>query len=1165
MRLALMLVVGTLLALCGESLVMNGTRNITCANISDSADVRIEFRVHSYAAATGTIVPLNTSCLDLQIYAYANGEMEVFDRVANVLRRFASASRTDMLVRIQRNVTDSRLDVEVWDIDGNNYQLWSGTGLTYSTSYTTANGNLASFPTSGGNVQLAFFRAFTTLVPLGSRPPVTSEIGDYLDWKLDGNGNDASGNSRTVDVSGATFETTPGQVAVAVAKTANSPLWANYKPLRAGQPAQLDGSDSFSLADADDTVSCFWQQLPHADGEALTSQVVFDNRATCTPTLTGLVFGPYKFRLRVTDADGVTDTADLEAGAVAYDDNGVVIYPDDRLNVLMGSQMARGENPWEYADERQYGIALERANLLTVNGGTVEVPNLKTDVNGTPLAGTVWWNETTLDRTLYGVGTNFLEVFCGGFAGPANNDWIVPNIPTPTWGNSGGVPRPLAAYVKSCTSDTEIEVSVYLESEANVTVASPGVTWGIFWNIGGRPDLRTGTVYIANGSTTLNGTGTDFQNVWCGGGTTPASGSSVYLPNSPTMSLHTVTGCVSATEVTLGTAYTGTTVSSPGGAWLPNRASPAVGTWNTGGASMTQFYDTTLGYYREYYRSGDIRLRNAARYLALNQFRTPYHAAWTRLYEPVVSTILSAVVEPDIWGSMDPWPMITTRVSECTTAITQNSPSDQREGAYCVWAHALVALYHPDSDTRSTFRTHLVNHYNNQAVPFQLANGGYYSFYPARQETTRVWQAANGSDLMTLYSGSNIDNTYCGTASNTGGTATVNAEGTVLTGSGTSWTGTANKYIILVGTLSGQPHMEVSRIASSPTPTATSITLSFPWRGDSGAISFHIHNTGYPVQVFEAITSANALPTPRAIDLDSAYYCTYESGTQIRLHKPYTGDTSSGNVYRRVTSANDSYVFSSWFRQPFMDGLRASAYSMAATALEADEPATAAGYWDKVNDLVSLLYTGRDAVSNGQAYFADAPTCGPRDDTKANICNYEAAACQTERHYNSEGITGFARNYLETLNATDLSRGDEFYNWTYARPGYATPFSTDGCYNDFPAVGTTWAALGGNRDKALGQAFGHGGGSEWPAARVGGPAAVENRTLTVQVGSPLAYGDRIRVTATNASGVAVTNTCEAATCSVTSDFRAGGQSVLIEYLNASSAVLARATQNLIVN
>ena len=103
--------------------------------------------------------------------------------------------------------------------------------------------------------------------------------------------------------------------------------------------AQLDGSYSYSLADSSSAVSYSWQETSGP------TPVVWSDNTAATPTMTGLVFGTYNFSLQVTDVNGSTNTATLQVGAVATDNNGVVINADPNVDKIFGPMIAFGKNP----------------------------------------------------------------------------------------------------------------------------------------------------------------------------------------------------------------------------------------------------------------------------------------------------------------------------------------------------------------------------------------------------------------------------------------------------------------------------------------------------------------------------------------------------------------------------------------------------------------------------------------------------------------------------------------------------------------------------------------------------------------------------------------------------------------------------------------------------
>ncbi|MCZ2156784.1 MAG: hypothetical protein LC114_23300, partial [Bryobacterales bacterium] len=462
-------------AFAGQSLVLaqNGSQFFSFPSVSKTASWRVEFQLHDPGAFVA----------ETNIIEFAGFAVRLRD---NGTRIFISPShdsypggtpcifnvtgRSNMLVRVQRDYSAMKYYCEMWDADGSNYEFRSLTILS-ANGDTGANGHIDG---RYANISIGFLRMFNTLVPIKSKPPVTAETGTELELKFDGDGKDASGKKRNMSTAGFGFAPTPGQEAFALPTTPNTPEWAPFVPLRAGYPSKLT-SNSYSMADDSASVECYWVQL---EGP---SNAIFDNRASCSPTLTGLVFGPYTFRLYVTDTSGRQSQADLEVGAVAYDDNGVVIYPDERLYSLLGPSVVLGKNPWEWADSQMVKMAVRNWNNYKINGGTWDAEWLYRTWNGVERKGTVYTDPTKQNK-LFGVGTNFLEVFCGGTPGPVSKLMYVSVEQVPADPNDE--PNRYPREVGSCQSDTELTfVSGWIWERPHIS--SPGVPWGV---IGDCPD-----------------------------------------------------------------------------------------------------------------------------------------------------------------------------------------------------------------------------------------------------------------------------------------------------------------------------------------------------------------------------------------------------------------------------------------------------------------------------------------------------------------------------------------------------------------------------------------------------------------------------------------------------------------------------------------------------
>jgi hypothetical protein len=145
----------------------------------------------------------------------------------------------------------------------------------------------------------------------------------------------------------------------------------------------LSGSRSFSWNEADANVSCLWQVTRSPAGVGLPK---FNDRQSCTPVVTGLIFGTYTFRLTATSG-GMRTSSDLTMGAVAYDEHGVVIQADPKADILFGPMVAFGQNPWGQADERSFAaLNLRYADYSAVGSDGSSVANPSWDI---PQPGTV--------------------------------------------------------------------------------------------------------------------------------------------------------------------------------------------------------------------------------------------------------------------------------------------------------------------------------------------------------------------------------------------------------------------------------------------------------------------------------------------------------------------------------------------------------------------------------------------------------------------------------------------------------------------------------------------------------------------------------------------------------------------------------------------------------
>src|SRR5262249_51204388 len=149
----------------------------------------------------------------LRTFLYPNGLVALEgerDAVQPAQPCFVDISgRTNVLIRFQRDVAQQRASCEVWNYDGTGYGSQVLT-ITSTVPYTVNGGYLGG----GATTALGFVRVFTSVLPLGSKPPTTADAGNWTELKLNNNLSDSSGGGHNASITGATFMSTPNQVAI---------------------------------------------------------------------------------------------------------------------------------------------------------------------------------------------------------------------------------------------------------------------------------------------------------------------------------------------------------------------------------------------------------------------------------------------------------------------------------------------------------------------------------------------------------------------------------------------------------------------------------------------------------------------------------------------------------------------------------------------------------------------------------------------------------------------------------------------------------------------------------------------------------------------------------------------------------------------------------------
>lgn len=226
--------------------------------------------------------------------------------------------------------------------------------------------------TDGTGVRFAWLRLSSDTFQAGTNCPTTAATGRTFigHWKFEGNLNDSSGNGYTLSCSGTcgsqpAYTATPTAFATLVVANAcsglcsTSPVYDGQLPQgfsapvwNVGQTNQIDGSTSFSQADASSSCATYaWSMLAHP-GSAPT----FSSTSVAAPTLTGIVSSvdaasDYNWHLVCTDAASNTGSASGHIGANSFNPSThQVTTGNAAADLLLGPMIAWGYNPWGYQD-----------------------------------------------------------------------------------------------------------------------------------------------------------------------------------------------------------------------------------------------------------------------------------------------------------------------------------------------------------------------------------------------------------------------------------------------------------------------------------------------------------------------------------------------------------------------------------------------------------------------------------------------------------------------------------------------------------------------------------------------------------------------------------------------------------------------------------------------
>jgi hypothetical protein len=1197
------------IAFAGQSLMVNGSSNISLTDptISPTQSWRVEFQIHNWTIPPAGVYyamlfdMLGTGSLG-RIYPDGTLDLETVDQVTQQRPCFVStAGLTNALVRVQKNVASMLFSCEIWNFDGTAYS-----SQVLNISQLEPRPYTGGMIGSGASAAMGFLRVATTLMPLGSKPPTTADGGNWTELKFDGNLKDSSGNSHNASGSGVAYMPTPNQVAIANPKTAGAPAWSNWVSLRAGYPAQLDGSSSYSLADASSAVTCLWQQV---DGP---SSVVWTNQNAPISTLNGLIFGTYDFTLQVTDVAGSTTTAPLQIGAVATDNNGVVVNADPNVDLIFGPMIAFGQNPWGYADER--AMAATQLRMAAYNAQGLNPPSWTAAGTGTVSytfngEGPAGAPATTLSKPISSTGT----IISIADASPLDLSSLPARILL------GPIPREEVRICGANATTGPATLTVCYDGRGESSPAD-----------GYRSAAQQWPVGTIVGQMKVNGSGTKFLTSICPAGAGP-NGAAVYAAGfvqmTPSSALVAGSGTSWSTANNVVPSYLVRVSATHGGAPFvfsayiasvadlahltlarPYPADADAGTFSysviqadnieitlhyaraTDGSDAQTYFQTsgcesdTNAYL---YQGHDIlsldgSLQSGKQYSAMDGYGYAsayganfygedlahralyYRSGWTPALQAARVMGDNYVNSPQVdGGDIGGIPLLIGGgvIGGFAAAILDttdpNRPSwDSLRGLATNGSIGGSACNAYDTRDSGYLESWLTLAAEFDPDPVQQAN--WQTQLEQVLSRDQICKGANNSWANGfLWNNSSVPLNLTNASAVATGTnippsvcyGIASGSVTVANGSATAMGSgfVAGNKIVITGTMNGLPYTGLFQFSIN---TNGSVTLAALWPGDSGGASFVIENNDY------LTTLGTSNNDPQLIE---NWACTWNSPSQITLNRPWDGPTEAGAYLY-------SYTLAGYGQQAYMLGIKITQMQFAS---QIGNPAFSAAYAAFATDAATWVHdVGYDPATQGMNYGRMFQACEPETVPTPNTtfsartpgCNYglDPGSTQAARVLTAEASQAL-RVYFQA-NPTPAAKtwGDTAYGSIWGNPQY----TTGGVYSDSNYVRNenSNASLGGY--KWAGFFFGMGMAHQWPAVRLGGVAAPAIQMVALQVKQGIAAKTQISVTAP-CGKVTVFSCGTESRCEVEVDDRQGSHWYSVQYLSADGKVLLQSAPALI--
>ena len=1022
---------------------------------------RVEMRVHNITNVSGVVQYIfniyNHAPMGFALYQQRLCVVEWADsNTGGYTCASAPLAGLDAIIRFQRDVVNG-----VWLTDIVNYQ--TGASLLSNTTtmpvprgvISVSDGQIGNNQSgSTVNCQIAWIKWFSTLVPLGSPVSNQNTPADLADWRFEGSlaNQGTSSAGVTMSFGAASYGATP-----VYAPACNAGLPQSF---RAGFPATLNGSGSIS-GDDSGVLQFLWQQVPSSIAGISMQRLHWSSHSIANPTITGLVFGPANFQLTVTQGDGQKTTCTVNHGAVATDDNGVVMVEsgnpqlDNAVSTLLGPMIQFGKNPWPFYDTAaQMGAAFWIANMDT------SYPAYWT----TPSQGSV--AITPGSATVVGNGTNFLSTFCNADGSPRTDStsqallvWYPtnnPNFPGQTGRRSLAPGAP--PFVVSCKdgngnpSDTQLTLASYV-------VPDTSVPW--------CPSGQSAPCWLQYSSATPSGA-SDIWNY----AAAPAdyydeaaayyalyyrSGQDLYLANARKIADRFWT----SPQMDRGNAY-----QSSGRTW---------GGWPGPFRCLS-----LLGMVLRALDTGD---GDQGMWAGL-------HNMWTWMISGAGA------------GKINLYPFLGYYPSTSVQTL-----SVEREWAYGLSMLSYCALFDTDPSWQLTCRDAIKN-------TFATSGPGYLNIWPQAQDpTTGGWDQYGGLNSTASWNGGASG---LGLVSGTSHTATSSNFSTLSAGQPLF---IENQWVTITA-LADSTHATMSASPGNGANISWTSYTTVNLKNGSTAVSCN-GNCGWSTSVSPSPFSGNGgvgggpvwfLNSPMAPlnnsqgDADVYCYqvgqpsvsCTFVDSNHFNLDRPYHEPGCDNGCIKGWQFPGLAGTVG-WFQEPFMAGLLTFGFEIAGRAMACaannnptgcDDPTSALAYQSATAEANWTMTYGYRPATYGFYYLATGPVC-PAPISEGNAwCTSNSSAIQS-RELSGDGFAGLMRYFQRTSDPNMKKMLDNIYAGLWAKPGVGAPpvSSPDGQYDNGFDTGGYWLTVGWTQHKLFDQMFGFSRQDNWPAARSGGAQA----------------------------------------------------------------------------